>query len=205
MKRKRKITALEAPNPPLSPLPGRLPAVSLLEEEENGEQVLVKNESYLPILKNKDQRKRLVRETFSFLDSSQPSEIERRSGEIPNCLNGTNFWDCCNSDGRRKAREPRSWAGTKLPQAPVKQMQKIIPIMDGSEHLLEKVQRSGNCGRKGTAIKSALSRSRRLSYQGTGPDSAEPVRQDGPRGFFVRTPRFPQLFFHRGFYPPAKG
>ncbi|XP_076216290.1 uncharacterized protein LOC143171289 isoform X4 [Aptenodytes patagonicus] len=92
MKRKRKITALEAPNPPLSPLPGRLPAVSLLEEEENGEQVLVKNESYLPILKNKDQRKRLVRETFSFLDSSQPSEIERRSGEIPNCLNGTNFW-----------------------------------------------------------------------------------------------------------------
>ncbi|CAM2108225.1 unnamed protein product [Caretta caretta] len=43
----------------------------LLEKQENGEQVLVKNETYLQILKNKDQRKRLVHEICSFLDSSQ--------------------------------------------------------------------------------------------------------------------------------------
>ncbi|XP_043358123.1 uncharacterized protein LOC119847591 [Dermochelys coriacea] len=43
----------------------------LLEKQENGEQMLVKNETYLQILKNKDQRKRLVHEICSFLDSSQ--------------------------------------------------------------------------------------------------------------------------------------
>nr|XP_025046277.1 uncharacterized protein LOC112547692 isoform X3 [Pelodiscus sinensis] len=43
----------------------------LLEKQENGEQVLMKNETYLQILKNKDQRKRLVHEICSFLDSSQ--------------------------------------------------------------------------------------------------------------------------------------
>ncbi|KAM9169058.1 uncharacterized protein V3H86_013248 [Mergus octosetaceus] len=43
----------------------------LCEGRGGGEQVLMKNESYLPILKNKDQRKRLVHEICSFLDSSQ--------------------------------------------------------------------------------------------------------------------------------------
>ncbi|KYO39935.1 hypothetical protein Y1Q_0004443 [Alligator mississippiensis] len=43
----------------------------LLKKQENGEQVLVKNESYLQTLKNKDQRKRLVHEICTFLDSSQ--------------------------------------------------------------------------------------------------------------------------------------
>ncbi|KAK9396339.1 oxysterol-binding protein-related protein 3 [Crotalus adamanteus] len=43
----------------------------LLEKHENGEQLLVKSETYLQILKNKDQRKRLVHEICSFLDSSQ--------------------------------------------------------------------------------------------------------------------------------------
>ncbi|XP_078233331.1 uncharacterized protein LOC144583447 isoform X3 [Pogona vitticeps] len=43
----------------------------LLEKQENGEQVLMKNETYLQILKNKDQRRRLVHEICTFLDSSQ--------------------------------------------------------------------------------------------------------------------------------------
>nr|XP_034985110.1 uncharacterized protein LOC118091805 isoform X4 [Zootoca vivipara] len=43
----------------------------LLEKQENSEQMLVKNETYLQILKNKDQRKRLVHEICTFLDSSQ--------------------------------------------------------------------------------------------------------------------------------------
>ncbi|KAM6451509.1 uncharacterized protein PHA67_018112 isoform 1-T2 [Liasis olivaceus] len=43
----------------------------LLEKQENGEQLLVKSETYLQILKNKDQRKRLVHEICTFLDSSQ--------------------------------------------------------------------------------------------------------------------------------------
>ncbi|KAJ7322419.1 hypothetical protein JRQ81_018706 [Phrynocephalus forsythii] len=38
---------------------------------ENGDQVLLKNETYLQILKNKDQRRRLVHEICTFLDSSQ--------------------------------------------------------------------------------------------------------------------------------------
>ncbi|XP_078233334.1 uncharacterized protein LOC144583447 isoform X6 [Pogona vitticeps] len=83
----------------------------LLEKQENGEQVLMKNETYLQILKNKDQRRRLVHEICTFLDSSQSNsrlryktkdwalkkeeyenEIERLSGEISNYLNVTNFW-----------------------------------------------------------------------------------------------------------------
>ncbi|XP_053134987.1 uncharacterized protein LOC128337714 isoform X3 [Hemicordylus capensis] len=51
--------------------PGFAWKMPLLEKQENGEQVLVKNEAYLQILKNKDQRKRLVHEICTFLDSSQ--------------------------------------------------------------------------------------------------------------------------------------
>ncbi|XP_076216286.1 uncharacterized protein LOC143171289 isoform X2 [Aptenodytes patagonicus] len=149
MKRKRKITALEAPNPPLSPLPGRLPAVSLLEEEENGEQVLVKNESYLPILKNKDQRKRLVRETFSFLDSSQPSEIERRSGEIPNCLNGTNFWLCYMLPCHEKYSEEGKEALETL----------IVNVIGGTRQVSETVKKhpASQDGAKGNQLRTGAS------------------------------------------------
>ncbi|KAM6451511.1 uncharacterized protein PHA67_018112 isoform 2-T3 [Liasis olivaceus] len=108
----------------------------LLEKQENGEQLLVKSETYLQILKNKDQRKRLVHEICTFLDSSQSNsrlryktkdwalkkeeyenEIERLSGEISNYLNVTNFWyeesELLSGQAKRILTEPKKHVSTQ--------------------------------------------------------------------------------------------
>ncbi|XP_044528540.1 uncharacterized protein LOC123244250 isoform X3 [Gracilinanus agilis] len=56
---------------PRVPCRGLLFTMPFLEKEENSEPVLMKNETRLQILKNKEQRKRLVHEICTFLDSSQ--------------------------------------------------------------------------------------------------------------------------------------
>ncbi|XP_027717531.1 uncharacterized protein LOC114043448 [Vombatus ursinus] len=57
--------------PLLGPGLGLLFTMPFLEKEENSGLMLMKNETRLQILKNKEQRRRLVHEICTFLDSSQ--------------------------------------------------------------------------------------------------------------------------------------
>ncbi|XP_044528542.1 uncharacterized protein LOC123244250 isoform X5 [Gracilinanus agilis] len=121
---------------PRVPCRGLLFTMPFLEKEENSEPVLMKNETRLQILKNKEQRKRLVHEICTFLDSSQSNsrlryktkdwalkkeeyenEIERLSSEISNYLNVTNFWyqdtELLNDEHNNIPREQANNVGTQ--------------------------------------------------------------------------------------------